>query len=203
METLSGFDLIADYRYIGVFCVFFLYATGCASIIPGRSVMIFVGVMCHRGFLNLYLAIPTAIIASIMGANSGYAIGRYTVGNVIARRERFLLLSRDTLEKGMTVARRYGVKLIIPAMFVGGFWMLTSLIPGMVRIKYPLFAIVNALGLILWAFVLTLMGYFGGYVWSNTFMGKSYIVIFVIAGVIGLLIIWKAVIKGWFARLDC
>jgi membrane protein DedA with SNARE-associated domain len=195
METLRGFKFIIDYRYIGVFSVFFLYATGCASIIPGRSAMIFVGVLCHRGSLNLYLVAPTAIVASIMGANLGYAIGRYTVGSVIARRDRFILVRRATIEKGIEIARRHGAKLIIPAMFVGGFWLLTSVIPGMIRMKYYRFAIVNALGLILWVIVLTCMGYFGGYVWSKAFMGKSYIVVLVAAGILALLIIWKTVIK--------
>jgi len=195
VEMLRGFEFIVDYRYIGVFCIFLLYATGCAPVIPGRSAMIFVGVMCHRGYLNLYLIAPTAIVASIIGTNAGYAIGRYTVGNILARRDRFIFLSRTTLEKGMTAARRHGAKLIIPAMFIGGFWALTSLIPGMVRMKYSRFAVVNTLGLVVWVFVLMYMGYFGGYVWSRTLMGKSYIVILIIAGTAALLLIWKVVVK--------
>jgi membrane protein DedA with SNARE-associated domain len=197
MDTSGGLSLITDYRYIGVFCVFFLYATGCASIIPGRSAMIFTGIMCHRGHLNLYLAAPMAIVASIMGANLGYAIGKYTVGSVIARRDRFIFLSRATLEKGTAAARRHGAKLIIPAMFIGGFWALTSLIPGMVRMKYSRFAIVNALGLVVWVIVLMSMGYLGGYVWSTKLMGKSYIGAFLIAGAITLLVIWKAITRKW------
>jgi membrane protein DedA with SNARE-associated domain len=157
--------------------------------------MISLGVLCQRGYLNLYLVIPTAIVASIMGANVGYAIGRYTVGNIIARRGRFIFLSRATLEKGMAAASRHGAKLIVPAMFIGGFWALTSLIPGMVKMKYFRFAIVNALGLIVWVVTLTCMGYFGGYVWSETFMGKSYIVILAVAMILALLIIWKTVIR--------
>ena len=195
METLRGFKFIIDYRYIGVFSVFFLYATGCASIIPGRSAMIFVGVLCHRGSLNPYLVIPTAIAASIMGANLGYAIGRYTVGSVIARSDRFIFVRRTTIEKGMDMARRHGTKLIIPAMFVGGFWLLTSIIPGMIRMKYYRFAVVNALGLILWVIALTSMGYFGGYVWSKAFMGKSYIVILIVAVILAFMIIWKTIMK--------
>jgi len=195
METLRGFKLIIDYRYIGVFSVFFLYATGCASIIPGRSAMIFVGVLCHRGALNPYLVVPTAIAASIMGANLGYVIGRYTVGSIIARRDRFIFVRRATIEKGTDIARRHGAKLIIPAMFVGGFWLLTSIIPGMIRMKYYRFAIVNALGLILWVIVLTCMGYFGGYVWSRAFMGRSYIIVLIAAVILAFLIIWKAIMK--------
>jgi membrane protein DedA with SNARE-associated domain len=195
METLRGFKLIIDYRYIGVFSVFFLYATGCASIIPGRSAMIFVGVLCHRGTLNPYLTVPTAIAASIIGANLGYAIGRYTVGSIIARRDRFILVRRTTIEKGTDTARRHGAKLIIPAMFVGGFWLLTSIIPGMIRMKYYRFAIVNALGLILWVIILTCMGYFGGYVWSKAFMGRSYIIVLIAAVILAFLIIWKAIMK--------
>jgi membrane protein DedA with SNARE-associated domain len=197
MDTSRGLGFINDYRYIGVFCAFFLYATGCASIIPGRSMMIFVGVMCHRGYLNPYVAAPAALIASIIGANLGYVIGRYTVGNILARRDRFIFLSRATLEKGMAAARRHGAKLIVPAMFVGGFWALTSLIPGMVKMKYSRFAAVNALGLIAWVIALMCMGYFGGYVWSRTFMGKSYIVVLVVAGAAALFIIWKTVIRKW------
>ena len=197
MDTSRGLALITDYRYIGIFCVFFLYATGCASIIPGRTAMIFTGIMCHRGYLSLYLAAPMAIAASIMGANLGYAIGKYTVGNIITRHDRFMFLSRTTLEKGMAAARRHGAKLIIPAMFIGGFWALTSLIPGMVRMRYSRFAVVNALGLIVWVLVLMSIGYIGGYAWSIKLMGKSYIGVFLIAGVIALFVIWKAIIRKW------
>jgi membrane protein DedA with SNARE-associated domain len=151
--------------------------------------------------LNPYLTVPTAIAASIIGANLGYAIGRYTVGSVIARRDRFIFIRRSTIEKGMEIARRHGAKLIIPAMFVGGFWLLTSIIPGMIRMKYYRFAIVNALGLILWVIVLTCMGYFGGYVWSRAFMGKSYIIMLIAGGVLALLIIWKTVIKRLKVRV--
>ena len=157
--------------------------------------MIFVGVLCHRGALNPYLVVPTAIAASIMGANLGYVIGRYTVGSIIARRDRFIFVRRATIEKGTDIARRHGAKLIIPAMFVGGFWLLTSIIPGMIRMKYYRFAIVNALGLILWVIVLTCMGYFGGYVWSRAFMGRSYIVVLIAAVILAFLIIWKAIMK--------
>lgn len=201
MENFRGLEFIVDYRYIGVFCIFFLYATGCASIIPGRSAMIFLGVLCHRGHLNPYLAATTAIIASIMGANVGYVIGRYTIGNIITRRDRFMFISRAAIRKGMDITKHHGPKLIIPSMFVGGFWLLTSLIPGVVKMRYIKFATINAPGLFLWVIILISMGYFGGYVWSKTYMGKSYIVLLIIFGVLILLIIWKTVLKKlrrWF-----
>jgi membrane-associated protein len=157
--------------------------------------MISLGVMCHLGFLNLHLAGIMAIVASIIGANAGYTIGRYTLGNIISRRERFIFLSRATIERGINIAEQHGAKLIVPAMFVGGFWALTSLIPGVVRMKYSRFAVVNALGLVLWVSVLMCMGYFGGYVWSSGVMGKRYIGISVIAVVVVSIIIWKFVVK--------
>jgi len=192
--TLRGFDFIIDYRYFGVFCIILLYATGFASIIPGRSVMILLGVLCQSGYLGIRLTAPIAIIASIIGANVGYTVGRYTIGEIIARRDRFLFLSKSKLEKGMSIGRQHGAKLIIPAMFVGGFWLFTSVIPGMVKMKYSKFAVINNFGFILWVISLMTLGYFGGYIWSNNLINKSYIVLIIAVMVAILLVIRKLVI---------
>jgi len=195
VESLRGVSLILDYRYIGVFLIFLLYSTGFASIIPGRSVMVFLGVLCHRGYFSFSAASIVATIAAIVGANIGYILGSHTVGNVIASRERFMFLSRDRLEKGMSVMRQHGAKLIIPAMFVGGFWAFTSLIPGMIRIKYAHFAPVNAVGLVIWVYALMSLGYFGSRELSNIILNRSYLDAIIIIFFIGLFIALRAVIR--------
>ena len=180
MEDLTGFNLIANYKYFGVFAIVFLYSTGFASIIPGRSVMIALGVLCQNGLFEMQYIVPIAIIASIMGANVGYFVGRDALGKAISKRERFLFISKKHIDHALYIGKRHGAKLIIPSMFVGGFWLLTSVIPGMVRMRYAKFALVNNIGLILWVFGLNSLGYSGGYVWSNNIIGKSYIIIFAV-----------------------
>jgi membrane-associated protein len=195
LETLKGFDFIIAYRYAGVFCIVLLYATGFASIIPGRSVIVLLGVLCQGGYLNFYLTAIIAVVASIIGANIGYIVGRYTIGEIIARRDRFLFISKAKLERGTSIGRQYGAKLIIPAMFVGGFWLLTSVIPGMVKMKYSIFATINASGLIVWVISLMTLGYFGGYLWSNNLVSKSYIIL-IIAVVIAIIFIIRKLVFG-------
>ena len=151
--------------------------------------MILLGVLCSSGELDMRVTVPIAIIASIIGANVGYSVGRYALGDIINKRDRVLFISRKHIKQTLSIGERHGAKLIIPAMFVGGFWLLTSVIPGMVRMKYTKFAIVNNVGLVLWVIVLTSLGYFGGYVWSNNIIGKSYIIIIAVLLIAILLLV--------------
>lgn len=175
MENLRGAGLIFDYRYIGVFIIFLLYSTGCASIIPGRSMLIFLGILCSRGFFDFRSSSVVAILGALIGANIGYNIGRQTIGRVIERKDKFLFIPRDRLEKGSKLMRKHGSKLIIPAMFIGGFWAFTSLIPGMIRMNYHKFALTNAVGLVIWTFTLMGLGYYGNKAWTEIAMNRSYL----------------------------
>jgi len=195
LEKIAGFDFIINYKYFGVFAIVFLYSTGFASIIPGRSVIILLGVLCSNGNLVLCNTILTAIFTSIIGANVGYFVGKYTLGNIIARKDRLLFISKKHIDQALFIGKKHGAKLIIPAMFIGGFWLLTSVIPGMVHMKYTKFALFNNIGLVLWVNVLTMLGYFGGYAWSNNVIGKSYIIIIALLLIIMLLLVRRRLIR--------
>jgi membrane-associated protein len=133
----------------GLFFGFFL---------PGDSLLLTVGVLGSAGHLNLWLLIPSSILAAVAGDQLGYVIGRQS-GEALAVRYRFV---RDNVKRATEFYARHGGKAIVLARFVPVVRTFAPIVAGAARMAYLRFIISNIAGGVLWVLSVTLAGYFVG-----------------------------------------
>jgi len=155
--TLSG---LPAYGLVG------LLAAGEAAafvglFLPGEAALLLGGVLASQGRVSLPVMIAVAVVAAIVGDSIGYEIGRRG-GPALKRSRLGRVVGEERWTKGEAFLERRGG----PAVFLGRWvGLLRALVPslaGMGRMPYPRFLLWNALGGLLWASTVVLVGYAAG-----------------------------------------
>ncbi len=136
----------------GVFFGFFL---------PGGSLLFTSGVLAGTGIFNPWILIPLVIAAAIAGDNVGYWFGA-KVGRSLFKREDSRFFKKKHLEQTQEFFRKYGKATIILGRFVPIVRTFAPILAGVGSMEYRLFFFYNALGGVIWAGGITLVGYFLG-----------------------------------------
>jgi membrane-associated protein len=130
-------------------------------LVPSEATVISAGVLAGAGELHLALVIAAGAAGAFTGDTAGYWLGR--------RFEHRLDPRLFGGEKGARrkawaerVLARHGGPLIFGARFVPGGRTATTVTAGVVRMRWPLFAMFAALAGIAWASYAALVGYVGG-----------------------------------------
>jgi membrane protein DedA with SNARE-associated domain len=148
------------YGYGAVGLLIFLESIG--APLPGETVLIAAAVYAGTGRLNPFVLAVVAVLAAVVGDNTGYAVGRVGGARAIARFGRLVLLTPDRFEKGRQVFRRHGPRIVFVARFVAVLRQVNGLLAGTAHLPWRVFAVVDALGSLLWVGCWTTVGYFAG-----------------------------------------
>ncbi|HET8708708.1 MAG TPA: DedA family protein, partial [Candidatus Saccharimonadales bacterium] len=100
--------------------------------------------------------------AAVVGDNIGFAIGTYGGRPLVERYGRYVLLTRERLDKAEEFFNRQGGKIVIVARFIEGLRQLNGIIAGISDMAWRRFLGYNAIGAALWVGCWTSVGYFGG-----------------------------------------
>jgi membrane-associated protein len=138
--------------------------------LPGDSLLFTAGFLASSPTsvpANLHLPLlPLLIgvfIAAVAGDQVGYLFGQ-RVGPAIFRRPESRFFKQDNVDKAQGFFDKYGPKTIVLARFVPVVRTFTPIVAGVSRMKYRTFVTYNIVGGGLWAFGVTLLGYFLGQV---------------------------------------
>ena len=138
--------------------------------LPGDSLLFTAGFLASSPTsvpANLHLPLlPLLIgvfIAAVAGDQVGYLFGQ-RVGPAIFRRPESRFFKQDNVDKAQGFFDKYGPKTIVLARFVPVVRTFTPIVAGVSRMKYRTFVTYNIVGGALWAFGVTLLGYFLGQV---------------------------------------
>jgi membrane-associated protein len=138
--------------------------------LPGDSLLFTAGFLASSPTsvpANLHLPLlPLLIgvfIAAVAGDQVGYLFGQ-RVGPAIFRRPESRFFKQDNVDKAQGFFDKYGPKTIVLARFVPVVRTFTPIVAGVSRMKYRTFVTYNVVGGALWAFGVTLLGYFLGQV---------------------------------------
>lgn len=165
---LLGLFLFAE---VGLFLGFFL---------PGDTLLIAAGILAKQGKMSLAGILVIAALAAIAGDNTAYLIGN-RVGRKIFNKKNSLLLAPSHVDKAEKFYERYGPFAVMSAHFLPVVRTITPLVAGVGSMRYKTFVVFNAAGDILWAVIVTLLGYYVGSRIPNV---DHYILIAVIAVII-------------------
>ena len=162
--------------------VFALALVECALffgfVFPAEIAVILGGVLCSRGNVELWQAIPAAVLGAIIGDSLGYALGSRFGAPFLERKmgKRWAVVQAALLKHGAA------------AVFFGRFSaFLRAAIPsaaGAAGIPYAKFLLWNVIGGVVWGTGFTLLGYAGG---------ESYHAILGYAGEAGWIVLGLAV----------
>ncbi len=154
--------LIKASGYIGLFAII-LAESGLmiGFFLPGDSVLFTAGFLASQGYLNIWILVPLLFIAATLGDNLGYWIGR-KFGPRIFNREDSLLFHKKHVWRTEEFFYKHGKKALILARFIPVVRAFTPVLAGIGGMKYRQFFIIDFIGGILWAGVITLLGYYLG-----------------------------------------
>lgn len=146
---MSLAELTLSYGYLAVFLGTFL---------EGETVLVMAGFAAYGGYLNLYWVMGVATLGSFMGDQLFYFLGtRY--GRQIL--ERFPIL-KPRAARVLALIERYHTPLIPGIRFMYGLRIVAPLVFGMSAIPWYRFFLLNLLGALVWAILVSGAGYLFG-----------------------------------------
>jgi len=136
-------------------------------ILPGDSLLFSIGLFIHRANageagidVNIAVACVLLSIAALVGNITGYEIGRKVGPVIYEHRGRFL--KPEYFTKTEQFFEKYGAKALVLGRFVPIVRTFITLVAGVGKMDRRHFFMWSAVGAILWATGITLLGYFLG-----------------------------------------
>jgi membrane-associated protein len=156
--------VLGPWLYLVLFAVVFC-ETGLVvtPFLPGDSLLFAVGALAsiEGSPLSVPVLMALLIVAAVLGDGVNYAVGHW-LGPAVFSSERSRLLNPKHLERTREVYARHGRKTIFLARFVPIVRTFAPFVAGIGRMEYPIFAMWNVSGAIVWVVSLSLAGFFFG-----------------------------------------
>lgn len=160
MSFLS--DLILNFGLIGIALVIFIESGfPFGFFLPGDSLLFAAGLLAAKGNFSIVLAIFLIFFANFAGVTIGYLTGK-SLGKRWLKKEDSLIFRHEYVEKAEHFYAKHGGKAIILGRFIPAVRSFVPMVAGVANMRYRTLMIYNAIGAILWASSVTLVGYFLG-----------------------------------------
>jgi membrane protein DedA with SNARE-associated domain len=138
--------LIAAYGYWAL-------AVGC--FLEGETILMAAAFAAHRGYLDLPTVVAVAALATFVGDQVYFLIGRKWGQSLLARFPRWTRRA----ERATALLQRYHTLFILGFRFVYGIRTISPFVVGMSRVSFVRFAMLNAISAAAWATIFSLIGY--------------------------------------------
>ena len=162
LNPLSSTSVLASLGALGVFLALFA-ETGLliGFFLPGDSLLFTAGLLCTADAHSVHLSLPVVILAAIggalLGAQTGYYIGRGGRPLIGRTSNRFL---REGSERAQHLLSRYGYgKAIVLARFIPVVRTVLNPMCGALDVPVRTFTLWQVVGGVIWSVGVTLAGY--------------------------------------------
>jgi membrane protein DedA with SNARE-associated domain len=190
IQTLA--PVVDQYGYLAVAGLLFLEDFG--ILVPGETVLIAAAFYAGLGQLNILFIILIGFSAAVVGDNVGFAIGEYGGRPLIERFGRYVLLTKERLDKAEHYFNRHGGKIVAVARFIDGLRQLNGIIAGISEMRWLKFITFNAIGAAVWVTFWSLVGYYGGE-HITTFLHVDLYITIAVVILIAARLVYKRLIK--------
>jgi membrane-associated protein len=168
IKLLGHFGTLA---LLGLLVVIFVESGVLFPVLPGDSLLFVAGMLAAgtaaaaadgvaQANFQLWQLLVFIPIAAILGGQVGYWIGRGIGTSMFKPEARFL--KQKYLDEAHAFFEKRGPFAIVIARFVPIVRTLAPITAGAARMSYPIFALYNILGAVMWGVGLTLLGYWLG-----------------------------------------
>ena len=151
--------LIQQYGYLAV-------AVGC--LLEGETVLLLAGFAAHRGYLAWPAVLAVAALAGFAGDMAFFLLGRRHGPRMLARWPR-IAAQRARVDRWL---QRRGAWVVVAVRFLYGLRVAGPVLIGASGMAWQRFALFNAIGALLWAALLTGIGWFFGQA-AEAMLGKA------------------------------
>jgi membrane-associated protein len=164
--VLDPQNLLETFGVIGLFAIVFA-ETGLliGFFLPGDSLLVLAGLVAAVGaesnldiHLNLAVVLVGLFVSAVLGAQTGYLIGR-TAGPALFRRPDSRLFKHEYVEKAQHYFDKYGAKTIVLARFIPIVRTFANPMAGVAGMPVRSFTTFNLIGGALWTVGVTMLGF--------------------------------------------
>ncbi|MGO2539563.1 VTT domain-containing protein [Specibacter sp. AOP5-B1-6] len=162
--TILGNEAIGAWVVV-IACAIIFAETGLlvGFFLPGDSLLFTAGLLVSTGTMpvNIWVLMALLIVSGFIGNQLGYFIG-YKAGPAIFNKPESRLFKKQHVDTAHAFFEKHGGKALILARFVPIVRTFVPVIVGVAKMDMRKFVLFNAIGAILWAGGITLLGYILG-----------------------------------------
>jgi len=130
------------------------------TALEGETILVIAGFLAHRGYLALPYVILAAFIGTLAGDQFYFHLGRRSGAALLERRPQW----QAKAVRVRTLFEHHQIKIVLGFRFLYGLRIITPFVIGMSGFSAKLFLLINAISAIIWAVVISCLGYgFGGF----------------------------------------
>jgi membrane-associated protein len=129
--------------------------------LPGDTLLLAAGVFAAQGKISLGVTIAAVAVAAILGDNTGYTIGR-VMGPRLFKKKDGILFRREYVERTEAFYEKHGAKTMLLSHFIPIVRSFAPFVAGVGRMPRWKFFLYDAVGDVVWAAIITLLGYWFG-----------------------------------------
>jgi len=115
-----------------------------------------------RAGLNIVLVGIVAVVASVVGAEIGYMVGKFAGRELILHYGKYVFVKPHHLERAEAIVDRYGGIVVVVARFIVGLREANGIIAGITQMRSLTFAVYNVIGACAWVATWVTIGYVAG-----------------------------------------
>jgi membrane protein DedA with SNARE-associated domain len=188
LDTLT--KLFISYGYWTVFVGVMLENAGLP--VPGETILLAAGFFAAGGHFWLPLVMLVAATGAVVGDNIGFAVGHHYGRGFLVRYGKYVFLTPRRLVHINDFFEKHGEKTILVARFITGLRVFAAIFAGASAMRWRVFFIYNVAGAILWAVVITMLGYLFGNSWPllERWVGRTGLFM-LLAGLVVAVVLWR------------
>jgi len=182
-------DLIFDWGYVGIFL---LMAVESSFIpFPSEIVLVPAGYLASKGDMSVGAIMGSALGGSLVGAFINYYLALTLGRKMLQKYGKYFFIKENALDKMDSFFQKHGHISTFTGRLIPGIRQLISIPAGLAKMNLVQFSLYTTLGAGMWAFVLTMLGYFIG---ENQELIDTYLkqITMVVLVVIVLFVSWYA-----------
>lgn len=173
LQTLANVLHVIGYPAITLFVL----VESAGIPIPGESIVLLASFTAGvDGQLQLPWIIVCASFGAIIGDNIGFYIGRTGGRRFVERYGRFFFVKMEHLDKAEKFFNRHGPKAVFIGRFITFLRIWAAFLAGVNQMRWKTFLFYNALGGIVWALYISLLGFFAGRLFHDNFRKVEFLV---------------------------
>src|SRR5690606_9611146 len=128
------------------------------TFLEGETILVIAGFLAFRGYLELPWVITVAFIGTYMGDQFFFYLGRYKGKAYLSRRPHWQVRA----DRALRLLNRHEIPLVLGFRFLYGIRSVTPFVIGSSGFSPLRFAILDAIGGLIWANVVGILGYVFG-----------------------------------------
>jgi membrane protein DedA with SNARE-associated domain len=149
--------LLAHYGIAALFLTITLETLG--APLPGESALVAASAAAARSEFPIRAVVLAAFVASVLGDNIGYLVGRKLGREAILRHGHRFGVTEAAMAKAEAVTARWGPLMVVAARFVVVLRQLNGIVAGTTGMSWPRFLAANLVGAALWVGVWTTLAW--------------------------------------------